>query len=136
MLQDLAETALVADTDERVPRPGAAERVAAQERGHLTDRVVDCAGHVERVAGQPCRQPLSANRRQDRVHETVQPRDLGDSLGAPLFYEGRIRSGSRLVNAGRSAARPGGIGRGVSEQVHVCPDDGQRRAQLVRNHGE
>ena len=85
MLENLAEATPVADAHELIPCAGAAKRMLAQQRRHLAERVVDGAGNVEGDAGQTGGQPLAADRRQDRIHQPIQPGDLADRLTAPLL---------------------------------------------------
>ena len=77
---------------------------------------------VERVAAQ-AGQPLAAHRREDRVHEPVEPRDLVGGAGPPVLD--------------RVDRRAGGVRRGrVGEQVDVGAHDRERRPELVGHDRE
>ena len=108
MLENLAEAAFVAHAHQLLPSAVAAKRVLAQQRRHLADGVVDGPGDVERDARQAGGQPLAADRRQDRIHQSIQARHLADRLAAPLLDELRRRApraGRRAASAAASASR-------------------------------
>ena len=115
LLEDLAEARLVADRGHRLVRAIPADRVRAEEEPQRLDRLVDRLDRVERRARQPG-QALATDRRQDRIHEPVEPPELVDGA-------------RRRHSAASGFGRLGG-GRLV-QQVDVDADDRQRRPQLV-----
>ena len=98
VLEDLPETGFVAQAHQRLRGRAPAQLVRAQEEGEGFDRAGDHLADIERLASES-RQPVTANRGEDRVDQPVQPRDLLHRGRAPVVGG---RSRGRLFDpAGR-----------------------------------
>ena len=103
-------------------RRGPPDRAGSQQQRERADGLVDVGHDVERLAPQPG-QPLAADRRQDGVHQPVQPRHLVDGARPPAL--GHLRRRAGLIRS-----------RGVGQQVDIRTNDRERRPQLVGDDRE
>ena len=117
LLEDLAEPCLVTDGGHPLGRSLPADRVRTEDQAQRVDGLADGRNGVEWRPRQPG-QPLPADRREDRIDESIEPRHLVQRGVMPLARVGLRWAGTR----------PGGC---LAEEVDVRPDDRQRRAQLM-----
>ena len=75
LLEDLAEARRVADRGHRLVRAVPADRARPEQEAQRLDRLVDRPDGVERRPRQPG-QALAADRREDRIHEAIEPPEL------------------------------------------------------------